>query len=266
MKLFELIQTSIRDADIDYSNNALKAVQDAMYNNSTKVKDKKGRVKKRTPTIERLGKGRYGRAMAMKNRPNTVIKTGIIAGPNSDGYYKYISTLARKNWSSSNPYLPRVYALKTYHNDDGDDMYAAEIERLEDISKVDPQTLLAIGDRAFFNFEQEVNSEMRGSHGHKQGKASPTGRKSKYMPKLKALPQNRLSTYLNAENVAETISNLIAHALMNNKLETIKDPLLKQALMIVKKLRVADFDVHLGNIMVRHGPGGGQLVLTDPIT
>jgi hypothetical protein len=50
----------------------------------------------------------------------------------------------------------------------------------------------------------------------------------------------------------------------------IKDPRLKEAMIILRSLIKNDHDVaadiHDGNVMVRRGPGGPQLVLTDPVS
>jgi len=247
MKLFELIEPRITNTNIHRSNRALKHSHDKMT---------------ASKNTHFLGAGSYGQAVQHTKRPNSVIKSGIVGDLQSDGYLRYISALAKNSWAWSNPYFPRVYNIKTYSNENGDDMYVAEIEKLSKIRDTTPEVLLAIADRAFFTFEQTLNQAQRERHGFLQGKSKPRPK----TPKLNALPQERLLSYVGSERISYEIAGMLTAAVQENKITNIKDPLLKQALMFIKKLKGSDHsDIRVPNLMVRHGPGGGQLVIIDPI-
>jgi len=228
-----------------------------------------------------LGHGTYGSAHAHRNRPNSVIKTGAVQDAERDGYLRYIRTIGKL--ADSNPYFPRVYSIKIMKNDHENaqgipskDMYVAEIERLEKCEKMPAETMLAIGDRAFFDFEQTFNAELRYALSHRQGKGSPTGRRSKFEPKYDHIPQGRLiNSVTNSRNesllLITTISEQLQQAVKGD-MTNVKDPLLKYALMAIKKLSRSNdstirnyYDFKNNNLMCRVGPTGGQLVLIDPI-
>lgn len=257
MKLFELIEPRIREKNIYASDNRL-------WRGQKKMRDSKN--------TEMLGQGSYGQAVGHKNRPNSVIKSGVIENYETDGYLRYIRTIGKL--AASNPYFPRVYDIKVFKNDDGNDMYTAEIEKLVPMEKVDVQSVIAMGERAFFGFEKEANASMRETYSHKQGKGSPEGRKNRPEPKYDWIPQGPVmqkATQIDQHKIVSLLAEMLQEAIKNN-MTIVKDPLLKQALMVVKKLsrdsnsRLPKYiDIHGSNVMARMGPGGSQLVITDPL-
>jgi hypothetical protein len=259
MKLFELIDPQIRQKNIYASPARLTHAQKSI---------------KGSDNLQYLGKGSYGMAAQRKKHPNSVIKTGVVGNAETDGYLRYIKTVGKL--ASSNPYFPRVYDIRIYNNtrdDDDKDMYVAEIEKLTKADAVEPEVMLAIGNRAFHDFESEVNADLRDHFGHRQGKASPEGRKSRPMFKLDTIPQGPLLKTLDKSfTVTSALVRLLQQSLQGD-MTRVKDPLLKYALHAIKRLsqdpifakEKGHIDMHGSNLMVRYGPGGGQLVITDPL-
>jgi hypothetical protein len=190
-------------------------------------------------------------AFTTDNEPGTATKIIRDAGNlKSDAYFKYVSTLAKNDRISKNPYFPKIYGVNIKDDKNGRARYSVEMERLLDFNSLSMEEMYMLGDKMFFNFyafAKDARARMRDDLG-----------------KIDAKMQS-----------AETASFAIMKAMervikYRAKVETyIKDPNLKGALLILKSLIKNDSgvnpDIHTGNIMVRRGPGGPQLVITDPV-
>lgn len=200
---------------------------------------------------EELGdNGKFASTFTTKDEPGTATK--IIRSTSnlkSDAYFKYVSALAKNDRISKNPYFPRIYHIKVEKDRSGMSRYKVEMERLHEFDSLSMEEMYMLGEKMFFNFyafAKDARARMRDDLGVPNAKMQ--SKQTAAFAILKAM--ERVITY-------------------GAKVETyIKDPNLKGALLILKSLvkdHDANPDIHDGNIMVRRGPGGPQLVITDPI-
>lgn len=211
-------------------------------------------VKKLMPkNAQQLGiNGLYGSAYHNPDDPGTVTKVvRAVDDYEKDAYFKYVSALAKNDRISNNPFFPRIYKIQVTKDNEGRNMYSVEMETLLDFGTLSSEECNMIGERLFFNyagFERDALARAKEIASTERRKAISTESNAKFallkaMGKCLERPE-QVATY-------------------------IKDPKLKAALMILqsllKKNRNMASDIHEGNIMVRRGPGGPHLVITDPI-
>lgn len=202
-----------------------------------------------------LGSGGDARVYVNNDEPGTVTRvTRSVEDPKKDSYFKYISAIAKSDRIQRNPYFPKIYSVKIVPNNRGRQAYSVEMERLMDFDTLSAEECVMLGERMFFNF---------------------AGFAKEYVARRKEIvpTQHRDNVSMKSKGTAgfvllKAIEKCIHHA---EKVATyIKDPRLKEALIILRSLIKQDqeinADIHDGNIMVRRGPGGPQLVLTDPVS
>lgn len=202
---------------------------------------------------ERIGEPSvYGIAYTTPDEPGTVTKVvRKIEDINKDAYFQYVSALAKNDRISNNPFFPRIYKIKVVKDKQGNDLYSVEMERLLPFETLSNEECNMIGERLFFNyagFERDALAYAKEIASSFHRDALTTEGNAKFAL-LKAIEK----CLRNLKEVATYI----------------KDPKLKAALMILqsllKKNKNFDADIHSGNIMIRRGPGGPQLVILDPI-
>ena len=194
--------------------------------------------------------GLWASTYATPDEPGTahkIIRSAV--NLKSDAYFKYVSALAKNDRITSNPYFPKIYNVTVKQDEKGLSRYAVEMEALLDFSTLSVEEMQMLGDRMFFNFEPMLK--------HYRARMTELGVKDAKLTDHKTLQFALL----------KALENLFTY---NTKAITyIKDPKLKAAMLIlsslVKKDRVAP-DIHDGNLMIRRGPGGPQIVITDPVT
>jgi hypothetical protein len=202
----------------------------------------------------RIGDGLYSVVLADPDRaPGSVRKIAYgehgrgytIQKLAKDAYYNYILEIA-KGSMKWNPYLPKVYAIHFHRSKDGLIAFELELERLEELSKLNRREVIAIGSKIFGDpdFEQGIEN---------------------YMEKQKVTHLSR-AAYHNF-----LLAAVRAKALGINRYYgmRIKDPYLRHALAILSRVKRTDsrifLDMSTENVMVRRTPVGAQLVLTDPL-
>lgn len=151
-----------------------------------------------------------------------------------DGYWPYVAALVDSGIAKENPYFPRLYAVKRYHNENGDLVYRADIETLESLDNIEYEILAAY-------VEKISNKKFDLS----------------YKPYL-TKGDNRYNI--------EYILDEFIESLIRNPRNLTSDPLLKQAAQFIAKFK-KDYiiDIHGNNYMFRRGQYGIQLVFTDPL-
>ena len=199
---------------------------------------------------EELGFGSYGTVFTTKDEPGTITKIVRNAtNLKSDQYFKYVSALAKNDRISRNPYFPKIYSIKIEKDRSGMSRYSVDMESLLNFDSLSIEEMYMLGEKMFFNFyafAKDARARIQDVLGMKDAKMQ--SKKTASFAIMKAM--ERVIVY-------------------GAKVETyIKDPNLKGALLILKSLvnkHEASPDIHSGNIMVRRGPGGPQLVITDPV-
>lgn len=192
----------------------------------------------------RLGEpGKYATTFGSELDPGTATKI-VRKCPDikKDAYFKYVSALAKNDRISNNLYFPRIYGIKIVKDKQGNDLYSVNMERLADWDTLSEEEMDMLGERLFFNY---------------------TGWKKQAYALSRQKDSKSVSSYALLHAMQKAIGNY------NQVTTYIKDPKLKHALILLRGL-VKDNDVlqdiHAGNVMIRRGPGGPQLVLTDPVS
>lgn len=204
---------------------------------------------------QRFGEpSKYGIAFTTPDEPGTVTKiVRKVEDLNKDAYFQYVSALAKNDRISNNPFFPRIYKIKVVQDNQGNDLYSVEMERLLPFNSLSTEELNMIGNRLFFNyagFERDM-----------------LARRKEITPKS----YHDKVTLQDAQTARFVMIKALGKCLERPQdvVTYIKDPKLKAALLILqdllKKNREFLDDIHADNIMIRRGPGGPQLVILDPI-
>ena len=247
MKLFEILQTTFQKVKSKNPSRVRKNVKDLIHQGAF------GHSKNSKP----LGTGSFATVIAQHNKPGVVLKMGTATSVKSDAYYQYITRVIKNERAASNPYLPRVYRVKQYMQT----TYVIEMERLDRFEHLDNEELLAIGDKMFFNFEEEVRTRIRNS----KGMTGRTKQRRNHMIDIKINISDERKHYQVENCLLEKLQDVFGDG---GDVVNIRDPKLKEAVMIVKNaMSVNDslLDIEARNIMIRRTSTGPQLVITDPI-
>lgn len=201
-----------------------------------------------------LGSGSYAQTYSNEDEPGTVTRvTRRVQNPNQDAYYKYLSAIAKSDRIQRNPYFPKIYSVKVTQDMLGNHAYSVDMERLLDFDTLSPEECVMLGERMFFNFTGFTKAYVA-----RRKEIAPTHMRDKISVKDKGTAGFVLLKAIEkCINYGEEVATYV------------KDPRLKEAMIIlrslIKKNREMSSDIHDGNIMVRRGPGGPQLVITDPV-
>jgi hypothetical protein len=202
-----------------------------------------------------LGSGGDARTYGNQDEPGTVTRvTRTTQDPKKDSYFKYLSTIAKSDRIQRNPYFPKIYNVKIVRDNKGNQAYSVDMERLLDFDTLSAEECVMLGERMFFNF---------------------AGFAKEYVARRKEIvpTQHRDNVSMKSKGTAGFVLLKAIEKCINygEQVATyVKDSRLKEAMMILRDLIKRDEDVspdiHDGNVMVRRGPGGPQLVLTDPVS
>lgn len=241
MKLKYLLELFKPKVTRHTSKKSAKAIGDNLPN-----PDRNKRAKNKL--IKVLGSGLYANVIQNDNHPNEVTKiSNAIDSLSKDGYFLFLTSIVKNERLQSNPYLPKIYNIKIYKNADSKYYYVLTMEKLFPVRQLNDHEVEAILDRAF----HIKGSKKSGNHNQSD-------------------PMRILLTSIDSALMApkefylDSVKNQSANSMTN-----IKDPSLKQALMIIKKFIRDDKainDIHDGNVMFRRTSVGAQLVITDPLS
>lgn len=200
--------------------------------------------------VKTIGGGAFGTAFQHESRPGEVTKTSKPTKDlTGDGYYKYISTILKNNRMQSNPYFPKIYGMKVYQTPDEWYFYVVKMEKLYPLTDLSEDEMAAI-----------VEKTLHIKH---------------FTPDDASASLNDVDETL--RKVIATIERGIGHGNHQNfpnkrdvtALTNIKDPQLKQAVMVSKQFTRSgehNNDIHSANVMFRRTQHGAQLVITDPLS
>lgn len=144
---------------------------------------------------------------------------------NKDPYWIYVNSIIKNKWFDSNPHFPRIYDVKTYTDSDGNEKKKVMMETLHPILSLDDEMLVSIIEN---NFSES-------SHGNN------THRPQRLLPKL-------------------MLAAMFDPSIVTN--ETLRDAC--RIIARIKNRNSLQYDLHIGNVMVRYAHGTPQLVITDP--
>lgn len=232
MKLFEIISTpqpkSI-SGERAYSSSSNFLPIRAAFNKS----ELKGKV-------DKLGGGAFADVYQHKNRPGMVMKVGVI-GHGRDGYYAFLNHIFRNQRMQSNPYLPRVYNIKTYQVKPNRVEYVIELERLDTLMSTDAEGIQNMGHRLFKDYDSLKAAYLGG------------------------LPKE----YVDEVEERDAFTALISHVMKKQlSITHVQDKKFREACAIVGNIAKKTghiVDMHSGNAMIRRTSVGPQLVITDPL-
>lgn len=205
---------------------------------------------------EEIGSGMFATAFSTPEEPGTVRKiVGPIDDLKKDAYFKYIEIMAKNDRMSANPYFPKIFDIQVrrfYRKDFTGKvnlgvkyMYAVDMERLLRFDSLSQEEARVLGNKMFNDFERQTKPIR-----YKAG----SGDRSE--------PRNYFEGL-------ESMITIVLDDWFRSRLTTaIKDSRFKQAVMLIMKLEKDDniaMDIHSENIMLRRGPGGPQIVITDPV-
>lgn len=246
MKLNEIVDTQIKRVRTRQGNS--RTVSDRL----DQKRDK--------PNV--IGTGDFARVEKHKNLPpNTVVKYGNSHGnAEDDGYVNWLNQVTKDKRAASNPYLPRIYKVQFVD----DDQFIVFMEELEDFDTLSNAELAAIGRRAFGNIEMlKTLIDFAPKHMVEfyQDNIVKYGR-------IKDEDFRTLRLKTNEEEFIKAAFPKLLENIIHDVVDPniVKDPQLKEALQYVADAPRGSLDLHLGNVMVRRGPYGAQLVITDPLS
>ena len=214
-----------------------------------------GRATGRDKDTEYVGGGSFADTFANPKRtPHDVRKlSNMPRSRELDGFFYYIKALENHN-DNTNPYFPRFRGIKIYIERDDftgwasgeadprrDEItYSAQMERLEDMRKLSDEEVQSIMQRLFGENTDAVN-EVLGRMDHPYG-------------------QKLLTVIKQAVKHAESRAGL-------NGMFVDEEFVRATAFVgkIAEKYSIG-LDLHDENIMVRRGPTGVHLVITDPLS
>ena len=177
--------------------------------------------------INNAGSGAYARGTPDPTDPFLYRKKSRMpSNLEHDAYYQYIKYI--QPYADSNPFFPKVYEIILKKDSAGNIKPDYRIEKLASLEDAIEQT-------------------------------------------GESLDQIFVDKYFHNEDEDYDLDYLliIRKCIYQDYFEIIKDKKLKEAILIIRKFLEKfpnfDEDLHSGNIMVRFGPGGPQLVFTDPV-
>lgn len=113
----------------------------------------------------KTGSGAYGKVTDHKSDNHMVKKSNYLPVVNlekEDGYFAYIKAVVDGKLAQKNPYFPRIYDIKTFTDDYGEQRYRITLEKLLHLDEVSEGELIAVLSRAFKNFE-DVLEQNKGN-------------------------------------------------------------------------------------------------------
>ena len=207
---------------------------------------------------EEIGHGMFADVFSTPQEPGTVrkISTTPVDNPEHDAYFQYVSMIAKNDRMSSNPYFPKIFNIQVrsfYRKDFAgkenlgvEYVFAVDLERLLPFSSISSEEARMLGNKMFYDFERR----------HRPGRAVSGAQKVNYRDKL----TDRIDDTFEEDYWSDKPSRLAT---------VVKDRYYKQALMLIKGMISKNdrmrMDMHSENIMIRRGPGGPQIVITDPV-
>lgn len=207
---------------------------------------------------EELGMGMYATAFSTPQEPGTVRKVtkNPVDDLEKDAYFQYVSLIAKNDRMSSNPYFPKIFNIqvRSFYRKDftGEEnlgveyVYAVDLERLLPFSSLSNKEARMLGNRIFYDFEKK----------YRPGRVTSGKSKIDYLGEL----SDRIEVTF-SEDVFNVSPSLLA--------TITKDRYYKQALLLIRAMIHKNDsmfeDMHDKNIMIRRGPQGPQIVITDPV-
>lgn len=204
---------------------------------------------------KQLGSGHYSTAKANKD-PHLITKyKKNFSDTEKDPYWEYVDmVINNKLWE--NPYFPRIYKKHTYVDQKNQKLPKVEMEKLDGsatLNKKEVEYLIEkIVDPSSNLFSENVKS---------------------HFPEDKWYPYNMtriICRIIMANVIGFKKASVYAEGKEIDIDTRIKDTKLIQAIKALIEFRkyhpTASVDLHTGNVMVRRGPTGVQLVLTDPFS
>ena len=184
--------------------------------------------------VSRLGSGISSIALSKKSKPHEVkrithtVRNG--AGLNDDPYLNFLKVAVKHQ---DNPYLPRIYSVKTFLSTEGNYTYYVDLERLHSWKELS-WAQWAYLFKKFFGTQIRDNREIYSKQGA-------------------------------AEKFAEDFKKTV-HDFYKKTHGVIISKYLNDALKLISPF-VENFyiDLHQENIMFRFTPYGVQPVITDPL-
>lgn len=216
-------------------DKAMKAVSNDGYEPKNKL-------------VKVLGNGMYAAAIEHENHPGEVTKVSSqIDDLNRDGYFRYVSNIVKNDRIQSNPYFPKIYKIKIYKTEPTNTansayFYTMQMEKLYSVKELSEDEVEMLMDKMFHI-----------THSYK------TGQENDHTPNVRDM----------IATIDYAISSGFKKVKSVNHSTNLKDPHLKQAILIIKKLvRNSGLtnDIHGGNLMFRRTSVGVQLVITDPLS
>lgn len=147
-----------------------------------------------------------------------------------DGYWDYIENISKNDELKSNPFLPRIYAIRSLKDDHGNRKLSANIERLVNAVQIENEDPDMLAD---------------------------------YISTIVDTDSTPKSFNL---TLIEYLAKILQIAAARGNYTNIKNDQLKEALAFIHEM--SEFfwlDIHSGNIMFRRTKYGIQLVITDPL-
>jgi hypothetical protein len=238
--LLELINTPVKRVASNQPTNKERSEERSSYGS-------------RSPKSKQLGRGVFGSVERHQNLPpGAVVKYGrtVLNDAARDGYINYIKAITKSDRMARNPYFPRIYTIKII---DGEN-YTVIMEELTPFITVNMRELESLADRMFGSL-QNMTTHFHPDPGLEYKPSKETKRSNQYsrLDYITRLPQ---------------ILNRIIRG--ESPMDLITDPQLREALLIIKGVARNTHtgghpDIHEGNVMLRRGPTGIQLVITDPM-
>lgn len=205
---------------------------------------------------EEIGSGMYAEVFSTSQEPGTVrkISTEPVGNLKHDAYFQYVSMIAKNDRMSSNPYFPKVFDIQVrsfYRKDYSNKVnlgieyvYAADLERLLPFNSLSSEEARILGNKMFYDFEKK----------YRPGRNVSGATKINYRDELTDRIDDTFDKYIWSSQFATVI----------------KDRYYKQALILIKGMinkqgSQMQTDMHSENVMIRRGPGGPQIVITDPV-
>ncbi|MEM4258074.1 MAG: hypothetical protein QXL17_02845 [Candidatus Thermoplasmatota archaeon] len=249
MKLMELI-TPAKDIETPIG---------AFVKGMAYEKDKKLTYKGKN--IEILGAGIEGTAYRLEDNPNVIkVMTSNKENLGKIPYLQYILTLSK--YAKENPYFPRVDRISEIPINPSE--YNVVInnvhEKNPDVAQKFARTFARYPLSKLIVFKMEPLVEF--------SQATREELLVLFQKMFGTEPTKQLSPNELREEITKIIEKAVHGKYTADYLNQIKDPYLKNAISLIKKVRAktkAYVDIHRENVMLRRTPYGLQLVITDPL-
>jgi hypothetical protein len=237
---------------LELINTAIKRVNTKHIPSDT-GRHSRGTQSQKSTTI---GTGAYASVERHDNLPQgSVVKYGKVVGDiKQDGYVNFLTQISKSDRMARNPYLPRIYSVRIISKI----QYAVVMEELVSVGTLNRRELEAMIKRMFGGTLRDLAKLLPAAMGDRINKY----RKDRSISDATARIFE-LRSYI--ETFPFVINRMVRGII---SLDHVADPKLKEAIMVIKKihrLKGGHADVHASNVMVRRGPTGAQLVITDPL-